>query len=498
MINKIFGPPGSGKTTTLLNIVERELDQGTNCTSIGYFAFTRKASNEARDRGIKKFPQLNADLSFPWFRTLHSLAYNCLGVGSKDMLSAADYVEFAKSVGLEVAAGTEGEDFVVRADNIILNEINIARLRGEDLRTHYNRSEIDIEWYHFEYIERSYRKFKAAKMLLDFTDLLEQIVEQPERLPRLDVVIVDEAQDMSKLQWRLVMLLAERSKRVWVAGDDDQAVYVWAGADVESFLACPGEITVLSQSYRVPSRIHSFADSIVRRIKNRQEKHWAPRTIGGDIQYYNDYEQVNVASGQWLVMAATNYMLNDLHKWLMSQGLLFERHGHKSISESVLTAVIGWERLRAGKAINHSTLKQVYKYLGPNAIKRGHRNLKGADPEGLFTMQYLADNHGLESRDIWHEALGKIGEDKRDYLIAVLRRGTKLTSKPPIQLSTIHGAKGGEADNVLLLTDLSPRFAKEYERNADSIHRLLYVAVTRARQALHIVRPKNEQRGFRF
>ena len=63
---------------------------------------------------------------------------------------------------------------------------------------------------------------------------------------------------------------------------------------------------------------------------------------------------------------------------------------------------------------------------------------------------------------------------------------------------SIHGAKGGEADNVLLLSDLSTRFAKEYERNADDINRLFYVGITRAKQTLHIVLPKNEQKGFRL
>ena len=68
----------------------------------------------------------------------------------------------------------------------------------------------------------------------------------------------------------------------------------------------------------------------------------------------------------------------------------------------------------------------------------------------------------------------------------------------PIKLSTIHGAKGGEADNVLLLSDLSTKFAKEYDKNADDINRLLYVGITRAKQTLHIVLPKNEQKGFRL
>ena len=498
MLTKIFGPPGSGKTTYLLTTVERELAD-VSPTMVGYFAFTRKAANEARDRAMLKFPELNPDLDFPWFRTLHSLAYRCLGITTKDMMTPRHYSEFAKQAGLDISTSVEDEEQVVRADNPILNQINLARIRGEDLRVHYNKSDMDIEWFHFEYVERAYRKYKEKHLLLDFTDLLERLVDEPQRLPTLDVLIVDEAQDLSRLQWRLVMELASRAKRSYIAGDDDQAVYVWAGADVESFLSCEGEIKILEQSYRVPAKIHSLANTIVKRIQKRQEKTWAPKEDQGTISYYNDYQAVNVSQGEWLIMASTNYMLNEVHGWLKSQGLLFERHGHRSIADSVLSAVVGWERLRRGEPINHGVLKNVYKYLGADLVRRGFKSLRTADPEATFTMEELKENQGLTAPDaVWHEVLTKIGDDQREYLIAVLRRGTKLGAKPPISLSTIHGAKGGEADNVLLMTDLSPRFAKDYARNADDINRLLYVGVTRTREALHIVLPKNEERGFRF
>jgi len=496
MITKVFGPPGSGKTTYLLDITEQELGNGTLPMNIGYFAFTRKAATEARDRAIQKFPHLNAETDFPWFRTLHSLAYHCLGVGHKDMMTPADYAIFAKECGLEIR--TTIEDAVAHADHPILNEINIARIRGEDLRTHYHRSNMDIEWFHFEYVERAYRRFKAAHLLMDYTDLLERIVEQPERLPGLDVLIIDEAQDLSRLQWKLVMALAAKSDRTYIAGDDDQAVYNWAGADVDSFLNCEGEVIVLDQSYRIPERVFSLANEIAGRIQKRQPKLWRPRTEQGEIRYYNQYEQVDISSGQWLVMASTNYMLNELHNWIKSQGLLFERHGQRSIADSIVTAVVGWERLRAGKSVNYEVVKKVYKHLPASSVKRGHKSLKDIDPELLYNMSDLKEKHGLLTDEIWHKALTKIGEDQRDYLIAVLKRGAKLGSRPPIQLSTIHGAKGGEADNVLLLTDLSPKFAKEYAKDADDINRLLYVGVTRTKQALHIVLPKDEEKGFRF
>lgn len=100
MITKVFGPPGSGKTTFLLGITEQELGNGTLPMNIGYFAFTRKAATEARDRAIQKFPHLNAETDFPWFRTLHSLAYHCLGVGHKDMMTPWTTRCSLKSVGL--------------------------------------------------------------------------------------------------------------------------------------------------------------------------------------------------------------------------------------------------------------------------------------------------------------------------------------------------------------------------------------------------------------
>ena len=497
-ITKVFGPPGSGKTTFLLNVVQQELADNTHPTKVGYFSFTKKAANEARDRAIEKFPHLRPDTDFPWFRTLHSLAYRCLGIGTKDMMTPDNYREFAKEAGIEINVGMGEDDFMVQADNPILNEVNIARIKGLDLKTHYNQSKMDLEWFHFEYVERAYRHYKQSHALLDFTDLLEHVLLEPDRLPKLDALIIDEAQDLSRLQWRLVEQLALRAQRCFLAGDDDQAVYTWAGADVDSFLNFEGTVRVLDQSYRVPAKVHALANIVVHRIRKRQPKSWKARQEQGEVHYYNDWAQVDITHGEWLVLAAANYMLTDMHDWLKSQGLLFERHGQRSVPEAVLTAVLGWERLRKGGSVPFEVVRTIYKYLGTECVKHGHKGLKTADPQIEYTLDLLKERHGLLSTEIWHEALTKIAEDRRHYIVSLLRRGVKLTGKAPIKLSTIHGAKGGEADNVLLMADLTTKFAKDYERNSDDINRLLYVGITRAKQSLHIVLPKNEQKGFRL
>jgi DNA helicase-2/ATP-dependent DNA helicase PcrA len=497
-IHKVFGPPGSGKTTYLLNLVEQELENAVPSRSIGYFAFTRKAANEAKDRAIAKFNELNAETDFPWFRTLHSLAYRCLQVSNNEIMKPEHYREFARSAGLDMTVSAGDDEFVVHTDNPILNEINLARIRGIDLKTHYNHSQINIEWFHFEYVERAYRHYKYENNLMDFTDLLEQIVQEPEYLPRLEVLIVDEAQDLSRLQWEMVIHLAQRANRTFIAGDDDQAVYTWAGADVKTFLSLEGDIKVLEQSYRVPAKIHDLANRVVRRIRSRQPKEWHPREEAGLIQYYEAFDHVDVSTGEWLILASTNYMLNDLHEWLRSQGLMFERHGQRSISENILTAVLGWEALRKGKAMPMPVVKTVYKHLGTEFVQRGFKTLRDIDPNNEYTLEELKASYGLLTDDIWHKVLTKISDTQRQYIISILRRGSKLMGKVPIKLSTIHGAKGGEADNVMLLTDLSPKFAKEYAYNADDVNRLLYVGLTRAKESLHIIKPKNIERGFRI
>jgi ATP-dependent exoDNAse (exonuclease V) beta subunit len=157
--------------------------------------------------------------------------------------------------------------------------------------------------------------------------------------------------------------------------------------------------------------------------------------------------------------------------------------------------------LRNGRELNFTMVQQIYRYLPTNAVKRGFKSLPNAPEDGVYSMQLLQEQWGLNPQVatlIWHEALTKIPDEKREYVIALLRRGTRLMDKPQIKLSTIHAAKGGEADHVLLLTDLSAKSAQEYQSNPDDINRLLYVGLTRTRKSLHLVRPQYYDRAFKL
>ena len=95
----ILGPPETGKTTTLLNLVDQFIQDGIRPKQIGYFSFTKKAATEAATRAADKFGlDIENDLAF--FRTLHSYAFNQLGMTKEKMMGPEDYKEFGEKCGI--------------------------------------------------------------------------------------------------------------------------------------------------------------------------------------------------------------------------------------------------------------------------------------------------------------------------------------------------------------------------------------------------------------
>ena len=90
----VLGPPGTGKTTKLLSLVESYLESGVPPDRIGYFAFTRRAAQEAIDRACLKFNFSKKEL--PYFRTLHSLAFQQAGLNHSQVITSEKYQEIAE------------------------------------------------------------------------------------------------------------------------------------------------------------------------------------------------------------------------------------------------------------------------------------------------------------------------------------------------------------------------------------------------------------------
>ena len=200
---RIFGPPGTGKTSSLLDMVDKALANGMNPQKIAFLAFTRKAANEAKERAAKRFG-LDPKEDLIYFRTLHSLAYRSLSIRSEQIMSRGHYADLSSKVGIELQGSvlSEHDDTLgsVASDHPILALINLARLKKTDLRKEYNQSQLQHTWFEVDYVARSYQKFKEVNGLLDYTDMLEMFVKEKDSCPEFDLCMLDEAQDLSPMQ----------------------------------------------------------------------------------------------------------------------------------------------------------------------------------------------------------------------------------------------------------------------------------------------------------
>ena len=492
----VLGPPGTGKTTTLLNEVDKYLKQ-TDPDKIGYFSFTQKAAYEARDRAMSRFNYSEDDL--PYFRTLHSLAFRRLGIKKENVMQKSHYEDLGKKLGIKLDYhdydNNESGLFTTNSD--LLRIVQLAKLRGITPEQQYNLKEHtqDITEPELKIISNELLRYKKQHNLIDFTDMITEFI-RTDKSPKFDVVFIDEAQDLSRTQWSMAKSIWDKTNDTYIAGDDDQAIFRWAGADVDSFITQKGKIMQLMQSYRVPQVVHDIASKIVSRIQNRLPKEWRPKTQKGLLSYYDDFKEINMKEGNWLVLARTRFMLNDLEDKLYSQGLYYQNKFKTNNEQDLYEAIADWENVRKGVDISYEKVKRISSYMSPNNFNK--EQLQYLDKDAMYNMVNLCKDKGLNTQKVWYEAFDDAPERKMRYIKRMRENGEKLNSAPRITLSTIHGVKGGEQDNVVLLTDLSKSTQRNYEQHPDDENRLFYVGATRTKDHLHIIRPKDNYKGYKI
>ena len=481
--------------------MEEFLRAGTDIKRIGYFSFTRKAAYEAIRRAGDKF--MLEEKEIPYFRTLHSLAFRTLGIKKERVMKHIDYRDFGLKCGIPIkSAWHSEEDGVFSSDNEYLRIINKARVKGVPVLEEYDnhRHGMDIERDLLYLLDQELKRYKEEKGLVDYDDMLEKFINE-NSAPSFDVLFIDEAQDLSPLQWRMVRTLWSKSDKTYIAGDDDQAIFKWAGADVDTFIALKDEvdhIDTLSQSYRIPGGpIHEMSQQIIRNVSNRYDKDYMPRQEMGDLTRYADVTQVDMSQGEWLVLSSANYFLDDIKEFCELQGWYYSHKTKNSVKLNLLLAIQTWERWRNSETLLPvASIKNIYSYLGENVTK-GYQKGKTMDEneEGYYIEECTA-NHGLQTTDVWYKAFAGLDTNTENYIRNMLANGESFKQNPRITLSTIHGAKGGEADNVLILPDITKSAVDHNDLDPDELHRLFYVAVTRAKKALHILEPRNYSRAY--
>jgi DNA helicase-2/ATP-dependent DNA helicase PcrA len=314
--------------------------------------------------------------------------------------------------------------------------------------------------------------------------MIEEFIMSP-LCPTFDVVFIDEAQDLSPIQWKMYDLLKKNSKIVILAGDDDQAIYGWAGADVKRFQNESAKEKVLPQSYRVPIKIQQIAYTIISQIETRIPKEWKPRNNEGHCEEVYSMEEVDLTKGNWLVLARTNYRLIKLKPFLIERGIYFEYKDRKSFSAKLYKAIKDFTRWTEGNPLTPAEIKDIFDYTG--------HDFTFDDDKTYDCMDF-----GIDYSDTWYETFNADPEQTL-YIRQMLSNKEKLSQNARVKLSTIHSAKGGEADNVLLILDNTDKIREGIEKSpekADEEHRVWYVGVTRTKQNLYIMAAREDRLGY--
>ena len=371
------------------------------------------------------------------------------------------------------------------------NLINAARIKGVSLKEEYNTDMYSptLDKQLLQILKDEVENYKESYKLKDFTDMIEKF-NVAELCPKYDIVFIDEAQDLSPVQWKMVDIIRENSKYVILAGDDDQAIYGWAGADVKRFQDEPSKKDIiLPQSYRVPQQVQILANKILDRIpdERRIKKNWRAREEEGFIDHTTSIEDAPLYKGDWLILARTNDRLHKIKPILRDMGIYFQFKDRKSYKASLFRSIVNYTRWAdKNERLSLTEIKDIFECVPYN-------NFTGKE-ERLYDLKEF----GFNNTDKWFDVF-TIDPEECLYIREMLRQTEELSKDARVKLSTIHSAKGGEATNVLLILDNTKTIREATDKSfekADEENRVWYVGITRTKQNLYIMAAKKEAKGY--
>jgi len=488
---------GTGKTSTLMDLLTEVLDKETSPKDICFTTFSKAGAQEAIDRALVKNPNYHIS-DFTGFSTLHALCYR--RIPRRQMLNYQDYKLLGELSGFPISGSAaysnkDGMSYNNNAGDIILTYDSLKRnlkASSEDILSSQLNARVTPD--ELDQFTEFYKQFRAQKNKYDFTDQLEKYIEQDIR-PRFEYVFIDEAQDLSPLQWDVVDFISQDAKEVFVAGDDKQSIFKFAGGDPSSLINRQGNRVVLDTSYRLPQPVLEYAERIAEDIEEKQAYTVQSRKEQGSVQHIHSVNDVDFSEGTWFLLCRNKAMVEIFECELMRIKQLFVSNSPNSLfSEKQIQNILMWEQLRKGYKFKAHKLKVLYNDFLPTgtAVARGAKKLINSMPDAeLFDKDDLKNSFGLRTTEKWDKVF-KLPDITKEVLLKA-EAEDKLDKSTNIEISTIHATKGREADNVIILPDMTYTTYKGMLKDPDNEHRVFYVAATRAKQNLYIHTPVTDK-----
>ena len=487
----IPGPPGTGKTYRLVNYyLNIELNQNKiHPKNILYVSFSKAATREAKKRIFELYPMAEVQIY-----TLHAFGKMHANLDtSTGLMKGKVWDKFKNFSGVDLnCESIENESGMRQYKDYRLRVIEYAT--NKKIRLERAQEELGLQYrtniYDIRQIALDLKTFKKEFKMFEYSDMIKKFIEN-KCSPTLDVIFLDEAQDLSPLQWEMFFRLESLCQRSYIAGDDDQAIYSFQGADPEIFINLKGTFDAQTKSMRVPSNVHKEAKLILDSINNRMEKEWSPREGKGEVQYVVDLSNVNLSSGTWFILTRSKRIMLPIVQYLQSTGYRFDCKHQEILSNNLLNAWRTWDRLNQSASVTSDDAINLYTTCfrsGEGHVKHGFSSGKSLKEINSVTIEELKKDHGLLIEGDWTQLY--MTEEQKTYIKELIRKGENLHENARIKVSTIHGVKGEEAENVVIYTDMEKIIydsSRSSLTNEDTEHRVWYVGVTRAKKNLYVV-----------
>jgi len=563
---RLFGGPGSGKTTALLDRVEEliESEEDVDVRDILVVSYTRAAAAEIRERLAERLDTtpraLRGNVS-----TMHAKAYDLLNLSRSDVVSESDKEEFCEDFGIDFEDEYEGSRRRSARSTTLGNKViatsqwlqRTCRDVGDwyDVPFQWDEEEVrlppeiddnaqtgnkytptwpsDDDRLDIPEAIRAWRNWKGTNDIVGFADMLER-VKQRSLLPNVDYLVIDEFQDITTLQYQVYEEWRPHMKRVLIAGDDDQVVYAWQGADPDLLLdEAVDEDVILPNSYRLPSRILNAVNQEVRHINKRQDKDLEPRKEGGTVEALRNRSMLDLSrevrrtvehtDETVMVLFRARYQMFQFIDEFIDEGIPFScLTDQRMWTDRLSQYVAGIESLAADEPMTGLQARRLADMLADSAFGTGERD---DFFDALDEREEESGVDDLTNLDIDPEVvrehvpfapeppaaadmLRKVTSFQERSVDAYFNSKYRGMEPDRVRLGTIHSAKGREADHVIVGTDLTEKVVEQMaatvEQNGtelpngeeftkhtspvptltDNERRVFYVGMSRARERL--------------